>query len=203
MHLRAAIAVMIVGVAGCNMRPIGFPPAHIRVTPGVEGREQVYQIGKQLSGFGPIILLEEQRGVANIVLAKRAPAQVIGEAARKVNAHVFPGLDKPSAAFMRQTRCASNRPCDVTVDTACEFAAEVSPGDHARYFGAYAQRLAYGGYAILAVLHKQEDTQKIIIRVPMYDHCSSGAKQLEKAWESVSSKKGLSFTNTSARSSTR
>jgi hypothetical protein len=196
MHLKVGLAVLIVGIAGCNMRPDGYPRGHVRVEPGTEGREQVYEIGKSLSGFGPIILLDEPRGVANIVLTGRAPAKVLEAAAKSAKARVLPGLDNPSASFLRQTRCSQAQPCDVASDMACEFAAVVSARHYADYFKTYSDRLSYGGYAVLAVLYKRVDPQKVLIHVPMYDHCSVGARQLEEAWETVSLER-LSFTKTS------
>jgi hypothetical protein len=179
------------------MRPDGYPQAHIRVKPGAAGREQVYKIGKELSGLGPVILLDERRGVANVVLTERGPVTLIREAARRANARVLPGLNNPTAAFLRQTQCAKDRPCDVSADTACEFAAEVSPQHFAHYFKAYAEKLSYGGYATLAVLYEQDDPDKVLIKVPMYDHCSIGGDQLERAWKGVSSGEAVSFTKTS------
>lgn len=70
----------------------------------------------------------------------------------------------------------------------------------ANYFKAYADRLSHGGYAVLAVLYKQDDPRQLLIHVPMYDHCSVGGQELEKAWEMVSSEK-VSFTKTSERRS--
>jgi hypothetical protein len=195
MHIKVGLAVLIVGVAGCNMRPDGYPRGHVRVEPGTAGRQQVYEIGKSLSGFNPVILLDESRGVANIVLTGRAPPKVLAEAGKRAKAPIMPGLDSPSAPFLRQTRCSRDQPCDVAADMSCEFSTVVSARHHADYFKAYADRLSYGGYAILAVLYKRDDPQKVLIHVPMYDHCSVGARQLEEAWQTISSEK-VSFTKT-------
>lgn len=185
MFLRIAFAFTVMALAGCNMRPDGYPRAHLQVEPGARGREQVYRIGKELSGLGPLILLDERTGVANVALTQRASAKVVTEAAKRASARVRAGLDSPGAAFLAQTRCATDRPCDVASDTACEFTAQISREDFDRYFKAYADRLSYGGYAVLAVLYKQEDPAKVVVQVPMYDDCAVGAVQLAQAWETV------------------
>jgi hypothetical protein len=46
------------------------------------------------------------------------------------------------------------------------------------------------------VLYEQDDPDKVVLKVPMYEDCSLGAGQLTEAWRHVSSGQAVLFKNT-------
>jgi hypothetical protein len=195
--IRSIVGALLLVLAGCGMQPAGFPRAHLQVSPGAVGRDQVSRISQRLERFSPVLLLDEKRGVANIALRQRARLNVVSKAAKEVGARLSPGLDAPSAAFLRQAACSALRPCNVARDTECEFTAEITPDRFRQYFDAFARRLTYGGYGTLAVLYKRHDTGNVVLHVPMYEHCALGSEQLTEAWRYVSSGQDVIFKKTS------